>query len=41
MTMSTRPGVSIAITTTYLAGMPRGEDVEIEAKVARVRVLAD
>jgi acyl-coenzyme A thioesterase PaaI-like protein len=35
--MSTRPGVSIAISTTYLAGMPKGEDVEVEAKVARVR----
>lgn len=37
VTVSKRGGVSIAINTTYLAGMPMGEDVEVEAKVARVR----
>ncbi len=38
VTISKRPGVSIAIHTTYLAGMPAGEDVEVEAKVLKVRL---
>lgn len=37
ITVSTRSGVSLNISTTYLAAMPAGEDVEIDARVVRVR----
>lgn len=37
ITVSTRSGVSLNISTTYLSAMPAGEDVEVDARVVRVR----
>lgn len=40
VTVSKRSGVSLNISTTYLAAMPEGEEVEIDARVVRVSALA-
>ena len=38
ITVSTRSGVSLNISTTYLSAMPAGENVEVDARVIRVRL---